>query len=77
MIKVVCGNNQMIKSQYTLFSRRYKLLCDAEKLHLPKALNNETISCLLSWKLGRWLLEMGKASICRSENKIFSAVPNP
>lgn len=44
---------------------------------LPKALNRETISCRLSWKLGRWLLDLGRASICRSENKIFKAVPNP
>lgn len=45
--------------------------------HLPKALNRETISCRLSWNGGRWMLDAGRASICRPENKIFSAVPNP
>lgn len=55
----------------------YDLMSTASLSDLPKALNRETISCRLSWKLGRWLLDLGRASICRSENKIFKAVPNP
>lgn len=45
--------------------------------YLPKALNKDTISCRLSWNDGLVLLVLGMASICLSENRIFSAVPRP
>lgn len=54
------------------------MIIHADRLsHLPKALSRETISCRLSWKLGRCSLDVGRASICRSENKILRDVPNP
>lgn len=60
----------------SLFCRDHQHVSDGLN-HLPKALNRETISCRLSWNGGRWMLDAGRASICRPENKIFSAVPNP
>lgn len=67
----LCVHKALVPDTRSLFSS----VCGLH--HLPKALNRETISCRLSWNVGPWTPDMGRASICRPENKIFSDVPNP
>ena len=58
--------------------RRIKNKKMKANIYLPKALNNETISVLLSWNL---FLELALTIDCgpipSPENRIFKAVPIP